>query len=32
MTRNKRRQELPEGDDGRVIVSMNVEGMPWYKP
>ena len=23
---------LPEGDDGRTIVSMNVEGMPWYAP
>ena len=23
---------LPEGDDGRTIVSMNVEGMPWYRP
>lgn len=21
---------LPEGDDGRTIVDMNVEGMPWY--
>ncbi len=21
---------LPEGDDGRVIASMNVDGMPWY--
>ena len=30
--RNKRREKLPEGDDGRVIASMNVEGMPWYKP
>ena len=25
----KSRQELPE-DDGRTIVPMNVEGMPWY--
>ena len=24
------RQRLPEGDDGRTIVNMNVEGMPWY--
>ena len=23
---------LPEGDDGRTIVDMNVEGMPWYVP
>ena len=23
---------LPEGDDGRTIVDMNVEGMPWYTP
>lgn len=22
--------ELPEGDDGRTFVDMNVEGMPWY--
>ena len=21
-----------EGDDGRVIAPMNVEGMPWYTP
>ena len=21
---------LPEGDDGRTIVNMNVDGMPWY--
>ena len=26
------RHTLPEGDDGRTIVSMNVEGMPWYAP
>ena len=30
MTRN--RPDLPEGDDGRTIVDMNVEGMPWYVP
>ena len=24
--------DLPEGDDGRTIAEMNVEGMPWYKP
>ena len=28
----KRNRKLPEGDDGRVIASMNVEGMPWYAP
>lgn len=22
---------LPEGDDGRTIANMNVEGMPWYR-
>ena len=32
MARNKPRKGLPEGDDGRTIVSMNVEGMPWYAP
>ena len=36
MTRNDRRKrrepDLPEGDDGHVIVDMNVEGMPWYEP
>ena len=34
MTRNKgeKRSRLPEGDDGRTIASMNVEGMPWYTP
>ena len=26
------RDRLPEGDDGRTIASMNVEGMPWYRP
>ena len=30
MTRKK--PELPEGDDGRTIADMNVEGMPWYTP
>jgi hypothetical protein len=24
------RSRLPEGDDGRTIVNMNVEGMPWH--
>ena len=33
MARNDRRvRSLPEGDDGRTIVSMNVEGMPGYVP
>ena len=26
----RNRPRLPEGDDGRTIVNMNVEGMPWY--
>lgn len=26
----RRGTNLPEGDDGRTIVNMNVEGMPWY--
>ena len=30
--RQRRRSDLPEGDDGRTIVNMNVEGMPWYAP
>jgi len=25
----RNRPRLPEGDDGRTIVNMNVEGMPW---
>ena len=28
----RKKPELPEGDDGRTIASMNVEGMPWYVP
>ena len=28
----RRKNRLPEGDDGRTIVSMNVDGMPWYTP
>ena len=27
----RRKSNLPE-DDGRTIVNMNVEGMPWYTP
>ena len=26
----RNRPRLPEGDDGRTIVNMNVEGMPWH--
>ena len=26
----RRGPRLPEGDDGKTIVNMNVEGMPWY--
>ena len=26
----RKRSPLPEGDDGRVIANMNVDGMPWY--
>lgn len=25
-----KRNPLPDDDDGRTIVNMNVEGMPWY--
>lgn len=28
----RKKKELPEYDDGRVIADMNVEGMPWYRP
>ena len=28
----RRERPLPEGDDGRTVVNMNVEGMPWYAP
>ena len=28
----RRNPQLPEGDDGRTIAPMNVEGMPWYTP
>ncbi len=27
---NGREMQTPEEDDGRTIVNMNVEGMPWY--
>ena len=26
----KKRSPLPEGDDGKVIAKMDVDGMPWY--
>ena len=26
----KKRSRLPEGDDGKVIAKMDVDGMPWY--
>ncbi len=29
MARQKR-PRLPEGDDGKTIVNMDVDGMPWY--
>ena len=28
----RKTNNLPEGDDGRTIAEMNVEGMPWYVP
>ena len=28
----RKKPEFPEGDDGRTIADMNVEGMPWYSP
>ena len=31
-SRTRAEDRLPEGDDGRTIVDMNVEGMPWYAP
>lgn len=30
--RRIKKPDLPEGDDGRTIANMNVEGMPWYTP
>ncbi len=26
----KKKSRLPEGDDGKVIARMDVDGMPWY--
>ena len=26
-----KRTNLPEGDDGKTIADMNVEGMPWFR-
>ena len=28
----RKRDSFAEQDDGRTIVSMNAEGMPWYTP
>ena len=28
--RNRNKKTFEEEDDGRTIVNMNVEGMPWY--
>ena len=28
----KRKKKTYADDDGRTIVDMNVEGMPWYRP
>jgi len=30
--REKRAKKTEDADDGRVIASMNVDGMPWYSP
>ena len=27
---HRHRSSLPEGDDGKTIADMNVDGMPWY--
>lgn len=27
-----KKKKLPVYDDGRTIVDMNVDGMPWYNP
>ena len=32
MNKQDKHSRLPEGDDGRTIANMNVEGMPWYRP
>ena len=32
MNKQDKRNRLPEGDDGRTIANMNVDGMPWYQP
>ncbi len=29
---SKKRDPFPEGDDGRTIAPMNLEGMPGYRP
>ena len=28
---NRKERRLPEGDDGRTIADMNIDGMPWYR-
>lgn len=28
----RKRNELPEWDDGRTVADMNAKGMPWYSP
>lgn len=28
----EKKSRLPDGDDGRTIANMNVDGMPWYSP
>ena len=28
--RHRTKDRLPEGDDGRTIANMDVDGMPWY--
>ena len=30
--KNGSERRLPDGDDGRTIANMNVDGMPWYSP
>lgn len=32
MTMKRRKRPIDPDDDGRTIVDMNVEGMPWYVP
>ena len=30
MMARPKRDPLPEGDDGRTVADMNVDGLPWY--